>query len=282
MGGAGKNIIATTVIFNLKKMYPKDRVIVVTPHQDIWKNNLDIYALEWPENSMKIYRDYIFGHKSKVYALEPYASEDYFYMRKNLADIWCDLYKIDYSITTPNLNLIKSELEAVKKLVKGDKVFLIQTNGGAENQPYPISWSRDLPLHIAEEVCVEMKMKGYRPIHLRRKNQYALENAEFLDLSFRESLCLIQLSDKRLFIDSFAQHAAAALNKPSVVTWVSNPPEVFGHKIHTNLKPIIEMEFRHKIDAFLEEFNIIGNIHECPYSTNDIFSSEEIVKELFM
>jgi hypothetical protein len=37
---------------------------------------------------------------------------------------------------------------------------------------------------------------------------------------FRSIAILLQLADKRLLIDSFAQHMAAALNVKSTVCWI--------------------------------------------------------------
>jgi len=283
-GGMGKNIMATSVVRSLKLQFPNDRIIVVSPYPVVWRNNPDVYGIESPENTPFVYEKYMKGVDSRVYRLESYSSEDYFYQRKNLIEIWCDLFKIPCIDLQPYIYLKEEEINAVKNkikdIVKDKKIFLVQTNGGAENQSYPISWSRDLPLPIADIVCKEMNDKGYISIHLRRKNQLGLKNAILLDLSVRESMCLIALSDKRLFIDSFAQHTAAALKKKSVVTWVSNTPKVFGYELHHNVFPIAEKEFRHNIDSFLEQYNITGNIHECPYSTNLIYSTEEILKEL--
>ncbi len=279
-GGMGKNIIATAVISNLKKQFPNDRIIIASPYPDIWLDNPDVFAIENPENVTLVYEKYIHGGKSKIYKFEPYSNEDYFYSKKHLIQIWCDLYSIPCTSLDVSIYLKHEEIDKVKKLIGDKHIFLIQTNGGAQNQPYPISWSRDLPLPIAEIVCKEMKKKGYTPIQLRRKNQFALQNAEWLDLSVRESMALVELSEKRLFIDSIAQHTAAALKKPSVVTWISNNHKVFGYEMHTNIYPIVKPEFRHRVDSFLEQYNITGNIHECPYDTNLLFSPEAIVRKL--
>ncbi len=260
-GGMGKNIMATAVVANLKRQFPEDDVIIASPYPDIWKYNPDIIAVMNPEHGGEIYKKYVLGSVARVYRLEPYVNADYIYRQKHLVEVWCELYGIPCTDMTP-------------------KIFLIQTSGGAPQQVYPISWSRDLPLPIAELVCKEMKEKGYRPIHLRRGNQLALEHAEYLDLTLRESLCLISFSEKRLFIDSFAQHAAAAFEKPSVVAWISNSPTVFGYEMHDNITPVLEPEFRHHINSFLEAYNITGSIDECPYSSNMIFSVDDIVKKL--
>ncbi len=287
-GGMGKNIMATAVVANLKRQFPEDDVIIASPYPDIWKYNPDIIAVMNPEHGGEIYKKYVLGSVARVYRLEPYVNADYIYRQKHLVEVWCELYGIPCTDMTPMQPLDPEEMAAAKKKIEGklgaplagQKIFLIQTSGGAPQQVYPISWSRDLPLPIAELVCKEMKEKGYRPIHLRRGNQLALEHAEYLDLTLRESLCLISFSEKRLFIDSFAQHAAAAFEKPSVVAWISNSPTVFGYEMHDNITPVLEPEFRHHINSFLEAYNITGSIDECPYSSNMIFSVDDIVKKL--
>ena len=46
---------------------------------------------------------------------------------------------------------------------------------------------------------------------------------------------LLQHSEKRMFIDSFAQHMSAALNLPSTVCWITTSPTVFGYDIHDDV-----------------------------------------------
>ena len=52
---------------------------------------------------------------------------------------------------------------------------------------------------------------------------------------FRSIAILLQLSKKRLLMDSFTQHLAAAMNVKSTVCWVTTKPEVFGYKLHDNI-----------------------------------------------
>jgi hypothetical protein len=89
------------------------------------------------------------------------------------------------------------------------------------------------------------------------------------------------LSSKRLLIDSFAQHAAAALELPSTVCWIANKPEVFGYDLHDN---IIANEFTTEPElrnAYLSKFNIAGELIEFPYNTEDeIFNVEAIIESL--
>jgi hypothetical protein len=89
------------------------------------------------------------------------------------------------------------------------------------------------------------------------------------------------MSSKRLLIDSFAQHAAAALQLPSTVCWVGNKPEVFGYSLHDN---IVANEFTTKPElknAYLSRFNIAGDLIEFPYySEDEIFNVDTIIESL--
>lgn len=283
-GGMGKNIIATSVIKNICASDPSGKIVVVSPYPDVWKDNVRICEVVGADKNNYIYDKFIIGKRAKIYSLEPYNSEDYFYRRKSLAEIWCDLYDIPFTSNSPeifpSIQEINSATFKINASGSTDKpIFLIQTNGGGANQAFPISWARDIPLQIAESVCEEMK-KTHRVIHLRRKDQPTLTNAEWIPFTIREVFALIKISDKRLFMDSFAQHASAAYGKPSTVIWVSNSPQVFGYDMHKNLVSELPKEFRHRINSTLEEFNITGSIDECPFSSDCILPVSKILDTL--
>ncbi|MFN9903853.1 MAG: hypothetical protein ACK55Z_34775, partial [bacterium] len=112
---------------------------------------------------------------------------------------------------------------------------VIQTNGGGENQPVKYSWMRDLPIKTAQDV-VDYFAEKYKIFHIRREDQFALNNTTPIHGDFRQLATLISISEKRLFIDSFAQHTAAAFNLPSVVCWIGNTPKQFGYETNTNIE----------------------------------------------
>jgi hypothetical protein len=89
------------------------------------------------------------------------------------------------------------------------------------------------------------------------------------------------MSQKRLLIDSFVQHACAALNLPSTVCWVVNKPNVFGYAIHDNIEcmPFTRpYDYRH---SYINPFNIIGDPVEFPYNhEGEIFDVDAIIKSL--
>jgi hypothetical protein len=89
------------------------------------------------------------------------------------------------------------------------------------------------------------------------------------------------MSEKRLLIDSFAQHVCAALQLPSVVCWIANKKGVFGYDTHINIEAnefTKKPELRH---SYLGKFNIVGDPLEFPYhSERDIFNAADIIKAL--
>jgi len=284
-GGIGKNIAATAVVSSVKKKYPNRSIIVTTPWGTAWENNPDIEKTVSLEHTPHFYRDYVRGTDSIIFRLDPYNCDDFFHRRKSLIEIWCELCGVEYDGSSPKLFFTEEEKNVViSRLFPNpeDKrpLFFIQPSGGATNQPYPISWARDLPLGIAQEVVNEMNKKGYRSIHIRRDNQIPLENTEWITFTLRQAMCAIKFSEKRLFVDSFASHVATAFNLHSVVTWVTNSPKVFGYDLHTNIEVKVPEEFRHNITAYIEKYNIGGLWHEHPYKNDRIFSSEEILNHL--
>lgn len=296
-GDLRKNLMATAVVSSLKKAHPDRKIVVMTTTPEVWLHNPHVHRFYTFGRHAYFYDDYVKDKDTIILRHDPMSTDDFVHHRKHLVEIWCDLcgvpwhqpdaddYRTPGELGTPQLFFTEEEKEKVRKKLHADPhdkrpLFFIQPSGGAFNQPYPISWARDLPLKIAQEVVNEMNKRGYRTIHLRRENQIALDVAEWIPFTLREALCAIQFSDKRLFVDSFAAHAAAALNLPSVVTWVTNPPKVFGYPLHINIEAKEREEFRHLPDAYLEPYNISGVWSEHPYETDMIFSTEEILKHL--
>ena len=157
--------------------------------------------------------------------------------------------------------------------------MLLQTNGGAPND-MKYSWARDLPRHIVMSVIDAFK-SDYNIVHIKREDQLSFEDTIQISDTFRALSVLIDMSKKRLLIDSFAQHAACALKKPSTVCWISNKPNVFGYEIHDNIvsEPFtIKPELR---NAYLGKFNIGGELTEFPYNNEgEIFNIDKIINSL--
>jgi hypothetical protein len=156
--------------------------------------------------------------------------------------------------------------------------MVIQTNGGGADQQIKYSWMRDIPQSVAQEV-VDSFIEEYNVIHIRREDQLALNNTTPVTADFRALVVLLQLSSKRLLIDSFAQHTAKALGLDSVVCWIGNNPSVFGYENNTNIQANKETATPELKQAVFAKYNIAGNLLEFPYNDEkEIFNVQDIIE----
>lgn len=281
-GGAGKNVMATAVVKALKKSNPDSKIIVVTAWKEIWLYNPNVFRTFAFGQTPNFYLDYVKDKDVKICALEPYSTTDYILRNRNLIEIWCNLVGATYDGEKPELFFNGREIEfTANKFNLGNNPFmLIQTNGGANNQNTKVSWMRDMPFHIANDV-INFYVKNHRILHIRRNDQPAINGVEGFEGNIRELMVLIKFSNKRLFIDSVCQHIAAALGKKSTVLWIRNEPSVLGYSMHDNIVTRVEDEIDVLQDSFLEPYDITGNVYQCPFKEGTkLFEPEEIIKSL--
>ena len=134
-----------------------------------------------------------------------------------------------------------------------------------------------MPIEIAQKL-VNYYSKSYRILHIRTPEQPALQGTELLNLPFRELYAVFPLSQKRLFIDSFAQHVAAALDLQSTVVWIGNKPEVFGYKENINILPDGNHVRELNKFSYLDQFDISGQIQQFPYDTINMLDINKIIE----
>ena len=277
-GGIGKNVIATAVIRAIQKKYKNRKIIVLTAYPDIFELNPRVWRAYQFGQTQYFYQEYIENKDTIVMSHDPYREGDYVYRRKHLSQIWCDMYGIEWDGEQPELYFTQLEGDFVQTLINKDKpIFLINAFGGATNQQHKYSWARDIPPVLAQEIIDEAS-KYYRVIQVRRDDQIALKNCEYLSLSIRQlALALIQ-SDRRLLIDSYLQHAAAALNLPSVVLWSCNSPNVFGYKIHTNISS--KFQAASLKNSLYDPYDISGDPIQLATPPSVMFDKQQILKAI--
>lgn len=280
-GGAGKNIAATAVIKAIKKANPDINIIILTAFKEVWLYNPNIYRVYIFGQPSYFYNDFIKDKKVKIFCIDPYLTEDYILKRKHLIEIWCDICGVKFDNETPELFFNQREIEFVKNFyIQDKKLFVIQTNGGFP-QDLKISWMRDLPISVAQPIVDKMFQQGFAPIHIRRDDQPALNRTEQFKGSLREMFLLIRFSEKRLFMDSVAQHAAAAVGAHSTVTWVRNSPEILGYSSHHNIVTSAHDELDVFSNSVLEPYDITGNLYQCPFKEGtELFDTEIILTSL--
>ena len=278
-GGHGKNIQATAVIRAIKKAYPDRKIIWVNSWDGPAFYNPNVFRFYMLNQMQYFYTDYI-KEDTIIFRQEVYHSEDHILKRKHLTQSWCDMYNIPYDGYTPELYINPREIEIVKDKIKpdGKPIMLLQTHGGSPNTQYSKkSWFRDMPIEIAQKL-VNYYSKSYRILHIKTPEQPILQNVEPLTLPIRELYAVFPLSTKRLFIDSFAQHAAAAMGLQSTVVWIGNKPEIFGYPEHINILPSANYVNELTKFSYLEDFSIDGQIQQFPYDTVNVFDINKIIE----
>lgn len=276
-GGQGKVVMSTAVIRAIKKKFPERKIIVTASWDGPLFYNPNIHRFFLHGESRYFFEDYI-NDDTIIYRQEPYHSEDHILNRKHLTKTWCDMYNVSYDGYLPEIYLNPREIEIAKDKIKPDgrPIMLLQTNGGGQGQYSKKSWARDIPVDVAQKV-VNHFSKTYRILHIRREDQPALNNTEFINLPLRELYAVFPLSQKRLFMDSFSQHLATGLGLQSVVCWVANKPEIFGYEENINILPNAKYSDEFTKYSYLEKFSIDGQIQQFPYDNINLFNVDEII-----
>ena len=279
-GGIGKCILATAVCKVIKKKYPESNLIVVSGYPDVFLNNKEVHRSYVFNGLSYFYDEYIDGKYFLIFANDPYLETGHIRQDEHLLKTWCEMFGLEYDGETPSINLTTREVKYFQNKFATEKpIMLLQTSGGAQTD-HKYSWARDLPSTVVVKV-IEYFKNDYTIVHIRREDQLSYNDTISITDTFRALCVLLTMSTKRLLIDSFAQHAAAALELPATVCWVSNKPEVFGYDLHDNISA---NKFTNKPElrnAYLSKFNIAGELIEFPYNSEDeIFDTEAIIESL--
>ena len=278
-GGHGKQVMATAVCRAIKKKYPDRKLIVTTAWDGPFFYNPDVWRFYNFGQMQYFFDDYI-HEDTIILRQEVYFSEDHILQRKHLVDSWCDMYGIKSQGHKPKIYLNPREDEIAKDKIKPDgrPIMLLQTHGGSPNGQYSKkSWFRNLPIEIAQKL-VNYYSKSYRILHIRTPEQPALQGTELLNLPFRELYAVFPLSQKRLFIDSFAHHVANALDLQSTVVWIGNKPEIFGYDDDINITPHVDHVRELNKFSYLDQFDISGQIQQFPYDTINMLDINKIIE----
>jgi len=281
-GGIGKSVMATAVCAAIKKKYPKDKLVVVTAYTDVFTNNPNVDRIVNFGATSYFYTDFIEGGKLKnLFVHNPYVQTEFILEESHLIKIWCEMYNLPYNGEMPELFLSKREKEFYLRDFNVNKpIMFVQTNGGADNQATLYSWARDIPFDTAQEVVNAFKDE-YTIFHIRRQNQLGLFNTTPLTASFREIAAVLEKGQKFLFMDSFAQHTAAAYKIKSTVCWIANNPTLFGYEWNDN---IVSNPFTAVPDlrnSYLSKYNIVGDPLEFPYNDEkEIFNVEQLIESI--
>ena len=281
-GGLGKSIMATAMTKVIRKRYKNAKIIVVTAHTDVFLNNPHINEVYNFHNVNGFYLKFIKDQDCKIFTEDPYRRSDFILGKpKLLLKTWCELFGLRYNGEQPEIFLTKPEIEYFTPYYKTDKPILaIQPNGGPAGLGYQYAWTRDIPEPTILEL-IEHYKDDYTIIHIKREDQKLYpDTMQALD-GYRSIAILLQLANKRLLIDSFAQHLAAALNLKSTVCWINTNPEIFGYKLHDNIKANPFTKPPNYQDTQYQPFGLSENVHNIPYNDlREVFNTDDIITSI--
>ena len=283
-GGIGKNIAATAVVATYKKTKPKRNIIVVSAWPEVWTQNPDISRFYAIGNTPYFYQDVIKDKDVEIYMQDPYKQTAHITKKKHLISNWCDMIGIKYGGEGLKLNFNFREIEEgaayINQFNDGQKpMLLFQPFGGPgpDHQPHPYSWTRDMHPTQAQQV-VDKLVDKFNIVHACYEFHPQLNNVHRFDkmIGKKALFSMVAHSQKRIFIDSSLQHAAAALNLPSTVVWVATQPNIFGYKTNNNITPKAE-HAAGTVDSYLYDYDFTGVIHQCPYSNLDELHDVDVI-----
>lgn len=281
-GGAGKTVMFSAVIKNLKETYSSHKIISVTNFPELLLNNPNIFRCYKTGVTPYFYEDFVVNDGDIISSLDPYGDSQYLKGENHLISIWSRLLGATEQFKNPEIFITKREFDHFynknfQEFGKANKPLLVINPFGGAQKDVPYSWNRDIPPNQAQEL-VDVLSQKYLVVQVGREDQIKLKNCLHFSSSLRGVCCLLKLAKKRILIDSFCQHASAALNLPSTVVWITNKSKVFGYNIHKNILAKDPENFIHKIDSFAQEQNFIGTWnHYYPYNDSNVFNISEIV-----
>ena len=280
-GGLGKSIMATAMVKVIRKRYKNAHIIVVTAYPDVFLNNPHINECFRIEQMGGAYLKYIKDQDCKIFIEDPYRNTSFLTDKEHLFKTWCKIYGLHYNNEQPELYLTQPEIDYFKPFYNVEKPILaIQPNGGPMGQGFQYSWTRDIPEPIVNEI-IQYYKEDYTIVHIKREDQYKYPDTLHALDGFRSIAILLQLSQKRLLIDSFGQHLAAAMGVKSTVCWVTTKPKIFGYKLHDNIlsKPFTkEPQVQNSV---YQPFNLAQDISSIPYNDlREVFDVNKIVESI--
>jgi hypothetical protein len=286
-GGLGKHIVATAVARCIKNNHPDRKLVVVCVYQDIFINLDFVDRVYQLGNTSYFYQNYIEDKDSLIFHNEPYFTTDHIHKKLPLVQTWCKMYQLEYNGEKPEVVFNALQKKISKDVwVKKKPLMVLHTNGGLVSpDAKPYMWARDMPFDIAQQI-VDKYHKKYTIYQVTKVNSPKLMNAtpvqwdKDTQLSTMEFLSIVLHSEKRVLIDSCLQHAAAALDLPSVVLWNGTSPKVFGHELHTNIETIKPGNFKLP-GSYLFDFDFMGVEYEYPFNEReDIFDIDQIIEAI--
>jgi hypothetical protein len=288
-GGLGKHLYLTAAVQVLNNNYPDRDVICVVAWPELFASLPGVKRVYPLGGTQYFYDTYIEDKDPLIFAQEVYFHTDHILQRSPLIETWCKVYGLKYNGEKPYVKINAEQKKAIRDFYQpkfeGKPFLLIHTAGGLYTSERAYSWARDMPIEVATKVAQHFKkthfiMQVCRPAAPKIEVDGVFVRSE--QLSNTELIGLLELTDKRLLIDSSLQHGAACFGLRSTVLWNATSPAIFGHSLHDNIlakeKPKKEMP-----GAYLFRYQFDNNPEEMPYEEEDLkdlYNIDQIIASL--
>jgi hypothetical protein len=286
-GGLGKHILFTAFLQVVQKAHPSRKIIACVAWPELFANLPFVHRVYPLGQTQYFYSSYIDGKDSIIYGQEPYFWTTHVNKTHPLIETWCLMYGLTYNGEQPVVKINAEQKKAIRNFYEpkfeGKPFLLLHTNGGLYTSERPYSWARDLPYDVACKVASHFK-KSHFIMQVTRQHSPQIPDVFVRSepLSNTELAGIVELTDKRLLIDSSLQHISCAFGLPATVCWNATSPIIFGHKIHNNIvakeKPKKDLP-----GSYLFDYAFDANEHEFPYEDEDvsnIFDADQIIASL--
>lgn len=291
-GGIGRNIFFTGVIKNFKKQYPDKKLFVVAGTPEVFFNNPKITRVYGFSMLHHFYEDYVHNNaETVILEVEPYRHPSYLAGEEHIVRCWCDLLEIECEDIVPELFFTRNEREMAEAHMKKQKkpTILLQHVGGKlpdhnEKQDQISSLSsmyrRNLRDKVVQEVVDQLIEDGYQVSSVQGNTQFCPDKAEKLFIPIRALMALIPYVSGAICIDSFLQHATAALGVPSLVLWAGTNPQKLGYGMHKNLRrAVCSSPECHRPNSYAFDVQPNGMLWDCPFNDACIdYESKTIIE----
>jgi ADP-heptose:LPS heptosyltransferase len=296
-GGLGKTILSTAVVASISAHYPKSKIIVLTGHPDVYDGNPKVYRVFDPNAVQYFYSDYIKDKDFVFLQSEPYTHWKYLRQEMHLIEAWCDQIGVPCVTKKPEIFVKQSDKRSIEQYMKiqgidKDALVLIQWCGGIVpkednavlgTQLNEAMHKRSIPKHIAQEIADALKHQGRQVVSLQHQHQEPLDGVATIFDRFGLIAALIDSCKTFVGIDSFMQHAAAALGKSGTVLWGATNSDVLGYEMHSNLTrgAVCAEPKCHRPNSFLLDKTGSGQSWSCPYSEPCLdFVAKDVVEDV--
>ena len=286
-GGIGKEICATGALRQLRAQSSEREIVVISGQPDPYHFNPNVTRHLRFGLTLNFWDEYVIAKKATIAKVDPYATTDYIQKKKHITEIFCDLVGVPCKHREdclPEIFLTRKEIKRAETCVKSLKkpLMLIQIQGGPvpkQGEQPSRQWARGLDKDVAADVVKAMS-KTHHVMQIGAPTQPQIPGAQQMQLSLRDVFALASKADKVLCIDSFLQHACAALGTKATVCWMSTDPKVLGYDLHDNITgELCSTPHCHRPALF--DIGDSGQPWECPYGEICTeFSSEVILASL--